>query len=184
MKLKNELVKRGFEDCGIKTQHDRIFNDDCFKEGVKLRIRVEDDKAEITCKSKTDYSTGLQNRGEVNVEIKTTDVEKHIQLFELMGYSVFFQVLKTRHKFKKEGIEVVFDSWPLIDELIEIEGEKEVIENFVQEVLPHLDRGTYTYKEHLESKMKNTGKTLAELKKEYEEKNNFQLFNVEKILEG
>ncbi len=184
IKLKNELINRGFNNCGILIQHDRIFNEDCFKEGVKIRIRVEGEKAEITCKSRTNYTTGLQDRDEVNIEIKKEEVEEYVKVLEMLGYKVFFQVLKKRQKFEKDGIEVAFDSWPLIDELIEIEGEMDRIEHFVEEVLPNAKRGTYTYKEHLELKMKNTGKSLEQLKREYEETNNFKLINIEKIFES
>lgn len=182
--FKEELINKGFIDHGTILQHDRIFNEDCFKEGVKIRIRVEGEKAEITCKSKTNYCTGLQDRSEINIDIKKEEIEKYIKMFEMIGYKVFFQALKKRQKFEKDGIEVVFDKWPLIDELVEIEGEINKIENFVKEVLPNADRGTYTYKEHLELKMKNTGKSLEQLIKEYEEMNHFKLINIEKMFES
>lgn len=183
--LKAELRKRGFSEGEVFEQRD-IWLDtkesSLARNEKKLRLRIEENNIELTYKGQLDTSKTIQNRTELNVSVSKEDVGNLLAIFDSIGFPVSFQILKKRQAFKKDGIEVVFDEWPIIGTMVEIEGEERAIKNLANEIAPNADIKSYTFAEHLKRAEVESGKTLAELKREFFERTGFDVGNIEVLL--
>lgn len=186
---KEEYVKKieenGFKKEKLINQHDIMLDTpdaDLFRSGNKIRIRIEDDKAELTYKGNINTYKDISKREEINVPIHKEEVNNYIKIFSSIGYPVCFQIKKEREVYTKENITITIDSWPIIGYLIEIEGEENKIKEIAKQIAPDMEFGNLKLKNLFNEKMKKENKTIEELKKEYYNQTNFDLGKIELIL--
>ena len=87
-----------------------------------IRLRESNDKVELTIKYI--YNTNREyNIDDVKeIEIKCDNFEMANLLIEEMGYYKKKLVEKYRRSYEIEGLEIVIDSWPMLEPYMEIEG--------------------------------------------------------------
>lgn len=183
--IKNNLNELGFINKGKFIQHDIMLdtpNAEIFNSMRKLRIRIETDKAELTYKGKFEDRDDLAKRIELNINIDKSDIEKYIKIFSDIGYPVCFQIKKTRELWKKDNIKVTIDNWPIVGNMLEIEGEEEQIKYYCKKIAPNYEFKNYLLKDLFKKKMKETGKSIEELKLDYFNKTGFDLGKIELIV--
>lgn len=186
---KEEYVRK-IEECGFKkekilNQHDIMLDTpdaELFRSGNKIRIRVDDDKAELTYKGNINTFKDISKREEINIQIHKEEVDNYIKIFSSIGYPLCFQIKKERTVYTKENTTITIDSWPIIGYLIEIEGEEDTIKEVAKQIAPDMEFGNLKLKDLFNSKMKKENKTIEELKKEYYNQTNFDLGKIELIL--
>lgn len=179
------LKKLGFINKGKFVQHDIMLdtpNADIFNSRRKLRIRIENEKVELTYKGKFEVRDDLAKRSELNININKSDIENYIKIFSDIGYPICFQIKKTRKLWKKDNIQVTIDNWPIIGNILEIEGEEEKIKEYCNKIAPNYIFKNYLLKDLFKKKMKNTGKTIEELKNDYFKETGFDLGKIELIV--
>lgn len=181
----NRIKENGFKKEKLINQHDIMLDTpdaDLFRSGNKIRIRIEDDKAELTYKGNINTYKDISKREEINVPIHKEEVNNYIKIFSSIGYPVCFQIKKEREVYTKENITITIDSWPIIGYLIEIEGEENKIKEIAKQIAPDMEFGNLKLKNLFNEKMKKENKTIEELKKEYYNQTNFDLGKIELIL--
>lgn len=174
-----------FENKGTVEQHDIILDKkdaSLFKSGQKIRIRVENDKCTLTYKSDMSKNKEVSLRDEINIDINKKGLKDYLDFFENIGFTICFQIKKTREIWKYMNIKVTIDKWPIIGYIVEIEGNEEDIKRVANIIAPDKIFKNYRLKELFESKMKETGKSLKELKMIYYEETGFDLGNIELII--
>lgn len=179
------LKEKGFDNTKNVVQHDIMLDKpdaQLFISGKKIRIRMEDDKATLTYKGDINVNKEISKRTELNFPIAIDSVNEYITFLTELGYPICFQVKKKRAVFQKEDIMVTFDEWPIIGCMMEIEGPEDRIKAIAAEVAPDIKFSNYRLKELFENKMRETGKTLAELKENYLKENQFDLGKIELIV--
>lgn len=181
----NRIKENGFKKEKVINQHDIMLDTpdaDLFRSGNKIRIRIEDDKAELTYKGNINTYKDISKREEINVPIHKEEVNNYIKIFSSIGYPVCFQIKKEREVYTKENITITIDSWPIIGYLIEIEGEENKIKEIAKQIAPDMEFGNLKLKNLFNKKMEKENKTIEELKKEYYNQTNFDLGKIELIL--
>ena len=154
-----------------------------FRSGQKIRLRMEKGSAELTYKGFFQGDTTASRRLEVNIPLAIENVENAIKLFAALGYPECFRIPKSRTVYRGDNIKVVFDEWPIIGCLLEIEGEEEACKVLAKEIAPGIKFGNPRLKELFRKIEKQTGKNLSTLKKEYEQKKGVNLGNIELLLD-
>ena len=170
-KIEKELRKRKFKEIPKVEQLDIIFdtpNASLFRSGRKIRIRTEGDFAEITYKGAFIGDSSASRRTELNIPIKKEQIPMFSEFLSALGYPFCFQIPKSRKKFVGNGITVTLDNWPIIGCMIEIEGEEKKVKTLASEIAPDVEFKNYRLKELFQLKIKKTGKSFDELKKEFE----------------
>jgi predicted adenylyl cyclase CyaB len=180
-----ELEKAGFEKIQEVVQTD-IMHDkpdgELFKSGQKIRIRSEGEHAELTYKGGFQGDQTASRRAELNIELSSSDLASASQLLEALGYPELFKVRKVRKTYERNGVSATLDTWPIIGTMIEFEGEETEIKSIALELFPNLEFGNPRLKHLFEEKCEKTGRSLAELKAEYEAQTGFYLGNIEFLL--
>ena len=181
----NLISKIGFLKIDEYSQTDIILDNkeaSLFKNEQKIRVRVENNKAELTYKGKFEGdSKFISKRKEINIPLQTASVEDVILFFQHIGCPILFQIKKMRSIYHFNGIHINIDKWPIIGYLMEIEGEKELITQISDKLQPTIILKNFRLKDMFELKCKESGLTFQELKTDYETKNNFNLGNIELI---
>lgn len=183
--IRKKLEELNFIYKGKYEQHDIMLdtpNADIFNSRRKLRIRIENDKVELTYKGKFENRNDVAKREELNVNINKEDVEKYIRIFSGIGYGICFQIKKTRELWKKNNVQVTVDNWPIIGNILEIEGNEEEIMVLANKIAPDNEFKNYLLKDLFKEKMCKTGKTMEELKSDYFKETGFDLGKIELIL--
>lgn len=186
---KTEIVKK-IEDIGFKKENSIIQHDimldtvsaNLFRSGNKIRIRIEDGKAELTYKGDINNYQNISKREEINISISKEEIDNYLKIFSSIGYPMCFQIKKEREIYKKGDTTITVDLWPIIGYLIEIEGEEEEIKKIAQKIAPNEKFGNLRLKDLFEQKMKKENKTIEELKEEYYNETKFDLGKIELIL--
>lgn len=186
---KKDIVKNmeqeGFKKEKEIIQHDIMIdkeNAELFKSGQKIRIRIEGNSATLTYKGDLNADKNISKREELNITIEKNKVDDYIKFLSALGYFICFQIKKEREVWLKNDIQITFDKWPIIGVMMEIEGEETNIIDVSKKVAPNIRFSNYRLKELFDSKIKETGKSIEELKMEYLKENNFDLGNIELIL--
>lgn len=185
MDLIQILEKSGFVNTKNTTQHDIMLDRadaSLFISGKKIRIRIEDDRSTLTYKGDINTDKNVSKRTELNIQISQEDVESYITFLSELGYPICFQIKKERIVMKNGDVMVTFDEWPIIGCMMEIEGPENKIKSIAGEVAPEIKFSNYRLKELFEKKIKETGKSLVELKEEYYKQNQFDLGHIELIV--
>lgn len=187
---KKRLIEKakefGFIEVKTMTQHDIIFDKpdaSLFKSGKKIRIRIEGQDATLTYKGDLTGDKNISKRQELNISIFFNDIDYYKEFLSAIGYPICFQLRKERTILKKEDVLLSFDEWPILGCMLEIEGPEEKIKEWAKCLAPELVFSNYRLKELFESKMKETGKSLQMLKEEYFKETQFDLGNIELILD-
>ncbi|HEX8225808.1 MAG TPA: CYTH domain-containing protein [Allosphingosinicella sp.] len=175
------LRLNGFSLAGSLKQRD-IMHDkpdgQLFLSGQKIRIRVEDDRAELTYKGEFEGDQSASRRSEINITIPAGSVDDVSLVLTALGYPILFQVQKTRVVLRNGGVVATIDSWPIIGPMLELEGEEEEIKSIANLLFPkHIFRN-YRLKELFEEVCSRRGKSLNELQDEYEKSSRFELGNI------
>lgn len=179
------LERRGFTNEKTTIQHDIMLDKpdaSLFILGKKIRIRIEDGDATLTYKGDINIDKDISKRMEINIRINKEYVEEYVTFLTELGYPVCFQIRKERKVMKKDDVEVTFDEWPIIGCMMEIEGPEEKIKALAGEVAPDIRFSNYRLKELFRDKMKETGKSLDELKADYYKETQFDLGHIELIV--
>ncbi|MBI4855327.1 MAG: class IV adenylate cyclase [Acetobacterium woodii] len=183
--IMENLKKNGFVNTKIITQHDIILDKpdgSLFNSGKKIRIRTEGDSATLTYKGNLNTFKDISKRTELNISINSDDVESYITFLTELGFPVCFQIRKERIVWSDGKVEVIFDEWPIIGCMMEIEGPEELISKIAHEVASEVKFSNYRLKELFQNKMNETGKSLDELKADYFKENKFELGHIELIV--
>lgn len=177
----SKLLDLGFVLKKKTIQHDIIFDKEdaeLFKNGCKIRLRIEDGKAELTYKGTMLGSTLVSKRTELNVSLDKVDIDGMNEFLTALGFPMLFQIKKERLLYSNGDIEVCFDEWPIIGCLLEIEGKEEKIRELSQKVAPKYTFDNSRLKKFFLDKMNETNKTLDQLVNEYEKQTGFKLGNL------
>lgn len=185
-----EKIEKNIKDnkgifIGEVIQHDIIFdtkNADFFKNGNKIRLRLEDEKAEITYKKQNVSSEQISNREEINIIVDSSQKESIIDFFTELGYPICFQIRKKRRIWKVNHSIITIDNWPIIGHLMEIEGKEKEIKQISKELFPEYIFKNWSLKELFMNQIKYQKKSIQQLKDEYFKKNRFDLGRIELIL--
>lgn len=186
---KKEIIER-IEQSGFKkeksvNQHDIMLDTtdaQLFRNGNKIRIRIEDDRAELTYKGNINAYKNISKREEINMSIKKEEIDNYIKFLSSIGYPICFQIKKEREIYKKGKTAITIDSWPIVGYIVEIEGEEDEIKRTANEIAPDKKFGNLRLKDLFEEKMKKENKTIEELKQEYYNETKFDLGKIELIL--
>lgn len=123
--IKNKLRKLGASEEPEVFQRRWIFDiDPCTQNhtGEWIRLRQAGDKKPIiTYKNKT--GKGMSDTSEIEVEVD--DFDKTAQIFSKVPFKGRYYQENKRHKFRYLNMEFVFDTWPKIPPIMEIEAKSE-----------------------------------------------------------
>lgn len=183
--LAQALEKKEFVSEKETIQHDIMLDKpdaSLFISGRKIRIRIEDNEATLTYKGDINRDKNVSKRMEINLPVGKENVEDYVTFLTELGYPVCFQIKKERKVMKKGEIAVTFDEWPIIGCMMEIEGPEDNIKALAAEIAPDVRFSNYRLKELFENKMRETGKSLEELKREYYAETLFDLGQIELIV--
>ena len=153
-----------------------------FKDGQKIRVRIEGKRATLTYKGKFQRSDGISQRDEIDIPIDTNDTHSLGRLLEALGYPMLFQVRKNRTTLINRSVQATIDEWPIIGPMLEFEGLEGDILKCAASIFPELEFGNPRLKDLFESECKKLGKTLSQLKSEYQKDTGFDLGNIEFLL--
>ena len=176
----------GFVLKNKSVQHDIIFDTEdaeLFRSGQKIRLRLEDDKQEITYKGDLTKSDKVSRRTEISLPINNSSTEDISNFLEALGYPILFQIKKERLVYQKNDVEVSFDEWPIIGCLMEIEGKETEIKQIARQVAPSYVFSNYRLKTLFADKSNSSGKSLAELIENYQKSTGFNLGKIQLILD-
>ena len=186
---KNEIIKHlleeGYELTKDVIQHDIMFDKEdasLFRGGSKIRLRIEGNKKELTYKGSLLESDVVSRRTELNFPMDSSSKEDIEAFMTAIGYPLCFQIKKHRIVYSKGDVSVSFDEWPIIGCMLEIEGSEEEIINLSRIIAPNYEFGNRRLKDFFADKMKETGKTLEELKALYEKETGFDLGKIELVV--
>jgi predicted adenylyl cyclase CyaB len=180
--IQEKLRGEGFEEEDGFQQHDIIIDKpdaSLFRSGQKIRIRVEKRTAEITYKGLFTGDPSASRRLEINIRVEPEDVTKFVALFEAMGYPVCFEIWKWRKVFRRGNLAVSFDNWPIIGCLMEIEGQEQDARLVAKRAAPDIEFRNFRLKELFAVVERKTGRSLAQLKEEYERASGVSLGHIE-----
>ena len=184
--LKRSLRNQGFDEEAPFDQLDIMLDRPdagLFRSGQKLRIRSELGKAELTYKGHFQGDASASRRVELNISIPHDEIEIYVELFSALGLPMCFQIPKTRTKFHKDSTAVVFDEWPIIDTLVEIEGEESQAKALAASIAPGVRFANYRLKEFFRQVEERTGESLETLKERYERQHGIALGSIELLLD-
>jgi|Deesub1362B_J571_1020462.scaffolds.fasta_scaffold00756_18 adenylate cyclase class 2 len=130
-----EIYKK-IENLGAKLIKNRYFednflldfpNNELYKKGSALRIRITPQKNFLTFKGKKLNSSSFKVRTEWETEIK--DYSSLLKILENIGLKIKFRYQKFRTIYSKEKLKINVDETP-IGNFLELEGEEEEIRKF------------------------------------------------------
>jgi len=186
--IMDKLKAAGFLFEAETEQHDIMFDyadARLFRKGYKIRLRIEGSYKELTYKGDINASDSVSRRLELNIPLQPdASAQDCVLFFEALGYPLCFQIKKKRTKCSRDNVFVVFDEWPIIGCMMEIEGTEADIFAVAHQFAPDVTFGNYRLSKLFQEKMAQTGKTLEELKNEYWQKTKFDLGKIELILGG
>ena len=111
----------GFVQISTVDQRDIILdrsNGELFRSGQKLRIRLEQGRAELTLKGEIRTVNDIAQRSEVTICLIPDQVDGLLTFFNAFGFPVLFQIWKERTTLKREDVTLTVDSWPKIHETL------------------------------------------------------------------
>lgn len=123
-KLIKKLIELGAHNEGEELIEETVIYDKELKwldEHRFVRIRKVGDKIKLTYKDQKIQTVD----GTFEIEFEIEDYAKAELLFEKIGLWPYRHQQKRRHAFKLDGVSVDIDSWPMIPEYVELEGESE-----------------------------------------------------------
>lgn len=85
------------------------------------RLRVRDEGSKVT----TAYKSGGDNEYSQEIETTVGSYEKTVQLFEAIGLQSYSIQESKRETWHYNGVEIVLDEWPWLEQYIEVEGPDE-----------------------------------------------------------
>ncbi len=179
------LKENGFKKLKEIKQLDMIFDTEdarLFREGRKIRIRIEDNKVELTYKGNFSEKLNVSERSELNIDIKDIDINNYNIFLTSLGYPLCFKIQKNRQLWEKDDIQITIDEWPIIGNILEIEGDEEKIIKIAKELFPNNKFRNYRLKEFFADKMNKKNKNIEQLKDEYLKETGFDLGKIELIL--
>ncbi len=140
-----------------------------FRSGQKIRLRIQKDLAELTYKGVFQGDSTACRREEITIPVELKEVKDWISFFTRLGYPECFRIPKTRTIFRHGAIQVTFDEWPIIGCLLEIEGIETKCKEIAKFLVPGKELRNYRLKELFLEKTHQTGKSLSQLRDEYEQ---------------
>jgi len=179
----NILKANGFVNTKNFLQQDIMFDKEdasLFRSGKKIRIRIEEETAELTYKGFIQNDSTFSKREELNLPIPLYLVMDYKHFLEELGYPMLFQIKKYRSIWKKGEIIATLDDWPIIGMILELEGIESEIKK-IMNFFPTLKFANYRLKELFGDKINETGKDLEKLKQEYFNETNFEIGRIELI---
>ena len=175
------LKSNGFSCKKTVVQHDMVFDKpdaSLFKNGCKIRYRIEGDKRELTYKGTMLGSSEISKRTETNIPVGNVNEEVVKEFLSALGYPLLFQVKKERKVFAVKDVEISVDKWPIIGYLVEIEGPEEKIKKVAKLVAPNHVFGNKRLKDYFSMEIEKQQKPLSQLISEYEKETGFYLGNL------
>lgn len=182
----SNIITEGFVEIDNYEQIDIIFDRhdaSLFKSGQKIRLRIEKEIAEVTYKGLFQGDETASRRVEINIPINHNQSDLFITFLEAIGYPSCFRIEKRRSLYKKEDIAITIDQWPIIGYLAEIEGPESGCKDLAKKIAPSADFKNYRLKELFQNEVKRTGKSIFQLKKEYEALEGKQIGKIELLLD-
>jgi len=105
------------------------------KEGSWVRLRDEGEKITLTFKKRI-YGEGLgKDEGMIEHEVQVSDFDTTANILKSIGLTEKFYLENKRVRWELDGTEFDFDTWPLLNTYLEIEGESDDIVNAAAEKL-------------------------------------------------
>lgn len=120
-KIKEKLKSLGANLCWSLLQRRYIYDFTPKRKHEWIRLRTNGLKTTLTIKNIESQRIG----GTKELEIKVDDFDKTNELLETLGYKARLYQENKREQYKLNGVEIDIDSWPMIPDYLEIEGENE-----------------------------------------------------------
>lgn len=139
-----------------------------FKSGQAIRLRVENGQAVLAYKGQFQSGDTVSRRVEIESPLALSAVAPTIEIFTALGFPLLFQVHKQRTIYKRDGIKVTFDEWPIIGCLMEIEGPEDDIKAVAKTVAPEVNFSNLRLKEIFKACAQAAGKPFSQLVVDYE----------------
>lgn len=129
----NSITKR-LEKLGAKKIFEKLYRRKVFdfddwrldKDSSWVRVRDEGDAVTMTFKKRLgveDHNKGIKNdEGMEEVEVEVSDFEKTAIFLHKIGLSDKFYEENKRVRYELSGVEIDFDTWPMIPTYLEIEA--------------------------------------------------------------
>jgi predicted adenylyl cyclase CyaB len=182
---KEKILSMGFVPSDEIRQLDIIFDKkdaELFRSGQKIRMRLENDNAELTYKGHFKGDSTASRRIETNIPIDIRYTDQVILFLEALGFPKCFQINKTRKNYTIDNVRITFDTWPIIGCMVEFEGREEIIKEFANIIFPNIIFKNLLLKEAFENVQKERALSLSELKAEYEKRTGNKLGNIELLM--
>lgn len=144
--LEQKLLKLGAAKKFDRTYKRIIFDYPDFRlddMGAFIRLRDEGDKVTLAYKQRLEMDEdGASDGGMKEVEVVVSDFEGTAQILRELGFKEKFYQENKRTRYLLDGVNLEFDSWPLIPTYLEIEGKswKEVGAMIARLGLPEKDK--------------------------------------------
>ncbi len=180
-----ELQRRGFRLEPEQEQIDIVLDHpdaSLFRSGRKIRLRLEDGRAELTYKGPFQGDKHASRRDEITVPLAAKSTDDIIQIFEALGFPVCFRIRKKRLTLRHAGVSVTFDEWPILGCLMEIEGAENEVRDLAATTAQGVAFANYRLKELFHQREQETGRPLSELKTEYESRSGDHLGQLELLI--
>lgn len=131
-KLKDKLLNNGFEYISTNFQKRYVYDFNPISPNKWIRLRTNGEKSTLTIKEIVDYSAV---DGTKEWEIEVSDFNETNEILNQLGYYARNYQENKRIIFRKTGVEIVIDTWPLIPTYCEIEAEStEIIKQTLTEL--------------------------------------------------
>lgn len=184
--IQKRLCASGFQALGTASHQDIILDrpdTGLFRSGRKVRVRVAGRSAELTYKGPFEGDSEASRREEISVVFSVDQVDNLIRIFNVLDFPVCLSVSKIRTELSGNGLKITFDEWPIIGCVMEVEGDEEKARALVDAMVPGVRFGNYRLKDFFKQAEINSGLSLADLKRLYEESRGVSLGRLEVMLQ-
>lgn len=128
----DKLISNGFEFIGEYNQKRYIYDFNPINPNKWIRLRTNGEESTLTIKEIIDVNKA---DGVNEWEVKVNDFNEMASMMHELGFNYRNYQENVRMIFRKPGVEIVIDSWPLIPTYIEIETEtNDLIESTLKEL--------------------------------------------------
>jgi predicted adenylyl cyclase CyaB len=179
------LDQMGFHSLGSWEQFDVMFDrpdGSLFNGGSKIRLRRERETMELTYKGSMLGRTDISDRTETNIKVAPEQFDECKRFLAALGFPQLFQIKKERHMWRRGSVSVTLDYWPIIGPILEFEGPEDEIIALTKPFGAEYHFANYRLRYFFEQVEGETGKSLSQLQKEYEEQNDIALGRLDLLI--
>lgn len=121
----DEMIKKieemGAKNIGVYNQKRYVYDLNPIQNGKWIRLRTDGIKTTLAYKDVVSNTID----GTKEIEFEVSNIEEAKDFMQKIGFSYRSVQENKRVQYKLEGVEIDFDTWPMIPTYMEIEGENE-----------------------------------------------------------